>query len=68
MRYFIIFYNWTAPSKWGNGNMSISESEFPSREAIIKILTEYHQGIFSIQIVITNIVELNEKDYESWNK
>lgn len=67
MRYFIIFYNWTATPKWGNGNMTISVSDFPSREALVRILTEHYQGIESIQIVITNILELNEKDYESWN-
>lgn len=68
MRYFIIFYSWTAPSMWGNGSTTISVSGFPNREALVRILTEHHQDIQSIKIVIANILELSKKDYESWNQ
>ena len=68
MRYFIIFYNWTAFSKWGNGNMTISMSGFPSRKELLRILNERNQDVQSEQIVITNIIKLSKKDYESWNE
>lgn len=67
MRYFIIFYNWTASFKWGNGNMTISVPGFPSEKELLRILYERYQDIQSVQIVTTNIIELSKKDYESWN-
>ena len=61
-RYFIVFYETTTEK----GNSSVStKGQYLNHDDIIKKIAKSNNLKV---VIITNIIELNQQDYESWNK
>lgn len=67
MRYFIIFFKWEYDNKQGTGNLSWSDYSFPRSSKVAKFIAAENY-IPVNTIVITNLIEVNKEDYESWNE
>lgn len=64
-RYFIVFYFFLDKEKNGHGFCGIvtNDGGYLNRDETLKEIKEQNE-----QAVLTNIIELNQQDYESWNK
>lgn len=62
-RYFIVFYNLNDSGY--NHSVSFSQLEYPNKQEIVSIISNESRDL---DVGITNIIELNQQDYESWNK
>ena len=62
-RYFIVFYNLNDSGY--NHSVSFSQFEYPNKQEIVSIISNESRDL---DVGITNIIELNQQDYESWNK
>ena len=67
MRYFIIFFDWTHEGKHAVGNISWSHNVFPSHKKVAELIADKHK-IPASAVVITNLLEVNKEDHESWIK
>jgi hypothetical protein len=72
MRYFIIFFNFQAGKRDGSSLFCMISNEYPNRKKVVQHSKEHVRNITcaegDIAIVFTNIIELTEKDYLSFNK
>lgn len=67
MRHFIIFFKWEHENKQAWGNLSWANDFFPSHSKVAKYVANENK-IPVNTVVITNLLEVNKEDYESWNK
>lgn len=66
MRYFIVFYQGLyEPKGWDKGNIDLCQKEYPNRNKCKEIGAK-HAGLRKELIIITNIIELTEQDYNEW--
>lgn len=70
MRYFIIFYDWKYNGEQEIGNITKTTYDaYPPKSEIKHNINRLAQRTYTIPdrcIAITNIIELNEKDYHSF--
>ena len=64
MRYFILTFIASQGNAQVTGNITTSRKTFPSRKDITKVIAEIEK---CTQVVITNIIEITEEDYNNWN-
>lgn len=70
-RYFLIFYKYESSKGVGVGECDIyTNGSYPSRKSLIEELTfvDKNKTVKAHNIIITNIVELSEKDYKNWKE
>lgn len=68
-RYFIVFFEFRAKTKEGGGSLSLKvEGGFPSRFTTKKHVVDGVEGIKPEDVSITSILELNENDFEDWER
>jgi hypothetical protein len=66
MRYFIVTYHFYTKNKnWGIGSSVITSPKYPRRKFVLQEAINDTSEI--TEIAITNIIELSEEDYESYN-
>jgi len=67
-RYFLVFYHFSNREVNGNGNLSIStKGEYLSIPQFCKDIKEHFEneyGYKNCNVCVTNIIELNEKDWK----
>lgn len=68
-RYFIVFYNWASDNgKHGFGSANITATIYINN---LQTLEDVKEGIHesgNISVVLTNIIELNENDFNTFSK
>lgn len=65
MRYFIIFFKWENEKQQASGNIVWSDTCFPNYRKVAEYIAS-ETSISVNAVVITNLLEVNKKDYESW--
>ena len=68
-RYFIVFYTYATTDKnvlFGHGNSDIRCSSYPSQAELTKSIMNARPQI--LKVIISNIIELNEQDFNNWGK
>lgn len=65
MRYFTCFYRGSNGNNWFWGNMSFSNKEYPSRAKLSESIKDVYGYV---DVLIFNIDELTQQDYNNWIK
>lgn len=68
MRYFIVFFSIQKPDDLGKAHSCIEcrSSEFPNRSWLEESIKQQFQEEPDLVVGLSGILELSQKDYESW--
>lgn len=71
-RYFIVFYSYITDKRTGYGNATVVSDRYINRDGAVRSVSKILAGAGEVikphDIVLTNIIELNKKDYERYNE